>query len=411
MVRPMKIAYLASRYPYVSHTFIMREVRAMRARGFEVGTFSVRRSRPEEILGGEAQEEAASTRWLVPLGVGSYLAAFLWLIRTRPLLGARTWLGAVLQPELRVRERFLWWAHFVEAVQLAHWLAREGFDHLHCHFGNSGSSTAMLAARLARIPFSLTCHGRELNEPERHRLRQKVAFARFVVCVSKYGKSRLMLACPPEDWGKIRVVRCGLSTEEMPEAVRAAGDARRILCVGRLSPEKGHLVLLEALALLRKQGVEAHCTLVGDGPMRGKIEAQAETLGLTPYVTLAGALKPADVAHHYRSAGVVVLASFSEGVPVVLMEAMAHGLPVVATRVGGVPELVEEGATGRVVSPGDAEELASALDQVVGSPDRAQAMGRRGRDVVCERFNLDISARRLGGLFTACAVESGAQAP
>ena len=411
MARPMKIAYLASRYPYVSHTFITREVWAMRARGFEVGTFSVRRSHPDEILGGEAQEDGASTRWLVPLRVGPYVAAFLWLIRTRPLLGTRTWLGAVLQPHLSVRERLLWWAYFVEAVQLAHWLAREGFEHLHAHFGNSGSSTAMLAARLTRLPFSLTCHGSELNDPERYRLRQKVAFARFVVCVSKYGKSRLMLACPREHWGKIHVVRCGLLADEMPEQDRAAGDSSRILCVGRLSPEKGHLVLLDALAILRKQGIEPHCTLVGDGPMRTRLEEQTKTLGLTPYVTFAGALEPADVAHHYRSAGVAVLASFSEGVPVVLMEAMAHGLPVVATRVGGVPELVEEGATGRVVSPGDAAELASALQQVLSSPDLAQAMGRKGRDVIHEHFSVEASARRLEGLFTASAAESGARAP
>lgn len=397
----MKIAYLTSRYPYVSHTFITREVRAMRASGFEVGTFSVRRSHPDEILGGEAQAEAASTRWLVPLRVGPYLAAFVWLIGTRPLLGARTWLGAVLQPDLSLHQRLLWWAYFVEAVQLAHWLAREGFHHLHCHFGNSGSSTAMLAARLARLPFSLTCHGSELNEPERYRLRQKVAFARFVVCVSKYGKSRLMLACPPEHWGKIHVVRCGLLADETPEENRTPCDPSRILCVGRLSPEKGHLVLLDALAILRKHGLEPHCTLVGNGPMHARLEEQTRTLGLTPYVTFAGALEPADVAHHYRSAGVAVLASLSEGVPVVLMEAMAHGLPVVATRVGGVPELVEEGVTGRVVSPGDAAELAAALQQVLSSPDLAQAMGRKGRDVIHEHFSVEASARGLEDLFTA----------
>jgi len=378
----------------------------LRERGLDVGTFAVRRSNPADVLGPEARAEAEATRWLVPPRAGAYLVAFLWLFGTRPVLALRTLLGAVLQRGLTAGQRLLWAAYFVEAVQLARWLTRDGFSHLHCHFGNSGSNTAMLAARLARVPFSLTCHGIELNDPARYRLREKVASARFVVCVSQFGKSRLMFECPPEHWPKIHVVRCGLQFGETAEPDGPRGDGREILCVARLSPEKAHLVLLEALDILYKEGVEPKCTLVGDGPMRAEVEAHVRALGLESVVTFAGALEPADVADHYRSAYLVVLASFSEGVPVVLMEAMAHGLPVVVTRVGGVPELVEDGVTGRVVSPGDAEGLAAALRHVLDDPERAAAMGQRGRGVVRDRFNVEVSAGHLQELFTASGPES-----
>lgn len=396
----MKIAYLTSLYPYVSHTFILREVRAIRERGIEIGAFSVRRSAQCDLLGDEAKAEAAATRWLVPPRLRSYLGALVGIGGTRPLLTLGTLMAAVAQRGLTMGGRVKWLAYFLEALQMAHWLVRERFDHLHCHFGNSGSSTAMLAARLARLPFSITCHGSELNEPERFRLADKVARARFIVCVSKYGKARLMMACSPEYWPKIHVVRCGIP----PVSHSAEADSRGrqgMLCVARMSPEKGHLVLLDALAILRNEGLDAHCTLVGDGPMRATIERCAAALGLTGSIIFAGPLEPERVAALYRSAGLVVLASFSEGVPIVLMEAMAHSLPVVATRVGGVPELVDHGVTGLVVAPGDAQELAEALRQVLADPRRAADMGRNGAQVVRERFSIDVSAAQLEELFSA----------
>lgn len=410
----MKIAYLTSRYPDVSHTFIVREVRALRERGEEVLTFSVRRPRPENILGPEAEQEAASTRWLVPTAAGPLLWAALWAMATRPIRAMRTLAQAIFGGGMTLAQRFKWFCYFGEALLLAHWLATEQFEHLHCHFGNSGSGTGMLAARLAGIPFSMTCHGSELNEITHHRLTEKVAQAAFVACVSQYGKSQLMSASDPSHWHKLHVVRCGIPPAEedggkpspTPDSrgltsPNCSDGAFQILCVARLSPEKGHLVLLDALAELRDRGVDFHCRLAGDGRLRPKIEVRARQLGLSSLLTLTGSRTPEQVARLYRTADVVVLASFSEGVPVSLMEAMSHGIPVVATRVGGVPELVKDGHSGLLVSPGDAVALKDALLRVLEDPSSAAFLAENAVRRALTWADIDASARRLIDLLQA----------
>lgn len=394
----MKIAYLVSMYPDVSHTFIVREVKALRDRGVSVSTFSVRRPTRRNVLGEDAHREADATRALLPPPIGSLLAAFAWVLATRPLLTVRTLLQAVTGRGMTLGLRFKWLCYFGEAVLLAHWLARDEIGHLHCHFGNSGSSTGMLAARLARVPFSVTCHGSELLEIQEQRLPEKVARAAFVACVSYYGKAQLMRACDPELWGKLHIVRCGVTPVEVVPG-RGVGGPARILCVGRFSPEKGHLVLLDALAELRDRGNDFRCTLVGDGPLRTAAETRAQRLGLTDALTFTGSLEPERVAQLYQLASVVVLASFSEGVPVVLMEAMARGLPVVATHVGGVPELIRDGHSGLLVAPGDSQALAEAMQRVLADPDRAATLGRNGAQTVRDKFNSAASARRIAALF------------
>ena len=390
----MKIAYLISMYPDVSHTFIMREVQALRERA----TFSIRRPVDRNILGADARQEAASTRWLVPPSVGQFAAALVWVIATRPVLACRALWVAALKRTMTLGQRAKWLCYFAEAVLLARWLVTEAFEHLHCHFGNNGASTGMLAARLAGIPFSVTCHGSELPEIKKHRLAEKVAAAAFVACVSHHGRAQLMLACHPKLWSKLHVVHCGAPLICADLDTREEGSAR-ILCVGRLSPEKGHLVLLDALAGLRDKGVDFRCTLVGDGPMRAMIETRADQLGLTELLTFTGSLDPDRVAELYPLADIVVLASFSEGVPVVLMEAMAHGRPVVATRVGGVPELVKDGHSGLIVPPGDTVALAGALRRILEDPELAANAGHAGTKRVRQEFSLGTSAHKLMELF------------
>jgi glycosyltransferase involved in cell wall biosynthesis len=207
-----------------------------------------------------------------------------------------------------------------------------------------------------------------------------------------------MVAAAPEHWGKLHLVRCGVSRADESSVVRSVGTTR-ILCVGRFSPEKGHLILLDALAELRNKDIDVCCTLVGDGPMRPAIEARAAELRLRGSLVLTGSLDPERVAELYQTATVIVLASFSEGVPVVLMEALARGKPVVATRVGGVPELIEDGRSGLIVAPGDAQALAEALWKIINDPEWAQSLGRNGRQRVRAEFNTDESARQLIELF------------
>jgi colanic acid/amylovoran biosynthesis glycosyltransferase len=394
----MKIAYLTSQYPAVSHTFITREVLALRARGVTIDTFSIRRASAADTIDEQARAEARGTRWVLPARLRDLITTCLWLATSRPLLTITTLARTLSRPGMGVTARLKWVAYFAEAMVLAHWLTDGQYDRLHCHFGNSGSSTGMIAARLAGIPFSFTCHGSEVLEPVKFRLADKVAVADFVVCVSKFGMAQLMLLCPPNQWTKFHVVRCGLPAMPAPCGPNRSGH-NEILCVGRLSPEKAHLVLLDALARLREHRVDFRCTLVGNGPMRSVVERRIRDLHLTERIRLTGSLPPAQVMACYRSATVAVLPSFTEGVPVTLMEALAHELPVVATYVGGVPELVDPGRSGLLVPPGDVEGLANALEHVLKDPDWARGLGLNGSQVVRRQFDQDTQAEALVRLF------------
>lgn len=392
----MKIAYLSSVYPSVSQRFIVREVQALRARGVTIGLFSVRRALPSDVVGTEAQRDFAETTSIVPFQFVELFGAMFWALTTRPLRTLSALVEAFFAGSSTLAERFRWLAYFVESVPLTRHLARGGYEHLHCHFGNAGSNVALLAAKLADLPFSITVHGSELREIARFRLAEKTHRAAFIACISHFGRAQLMLACPPRDWDKLQIVRCGLSEPVSPG--KNAGTAE-LLCVGRLSPEKGHLVLLDALTELRRRGIDFRCTLVGDGPLRATIESQLDSRGLTEKVRLTGSLDPEQVDRRYDTAGAVVLASFSEGVPVVLMEAMARGIPVVATNVGGVGELVQSGVNGLLVPPGDTESLTDALARILGDSAFARSLGAKGVERVREEFDLDRAVDRLDTLF------------
>lgn len=397
----VKIAYLISRYPAMSHTFILAEVRALRARGVDIDTFSVRRAGPGDILGAEAGAEAARTRWLLPASPAGYAKALAWAAGTRPGRLLKTLWTAAGHRGLGLRDRVMWLIYAVEAVQLAHWLHLGGHTRLHVHFGNPGSNTAWLAARLAGLPFSMTLHGIDMDEPERFRLPAKIADAAFTACISQFGRAKMMHATPPALWGKIHLVRCGVpdAGAETPPP----GDEARLLCVARLSAEKGHFVLFDALAQLRGSGRAFTCTLVGDGPLRALLEERAAALGLGGCVRFAGAQPPDAVARHYGECDAVVLASFGEGIPLVIMEAMTHARPVIATWVGGIPELVTPGETGWLVPPGSAAALRDALAAWMDDPAGARAMGARGRGVVLRRHDGGVAAERLEALFRAAA--------
>ncbi|MFM1920495.1 MAG: hypothetical protein RLZZ303_2129 [Candidatus Hydrogenedentota bacterium] len=394
----MRVAYLASLYPAQSHTFIQREIAGLRQLGFHIDTYSIRRATGVDVQGAEGQADLAATRWLLPPPPADLLAAFCWAVVTRPVLALRVLFEAIGRGGLGLRGYLLWCAYFVEALVLAYWLTRDKADHLHCHFGNAGSNTAYLASKLSGVPLSITFHGIDLDEPEKFRHAEKLAHARFAVCISKFGRSRLMFATPPGLWNRIHIVHCGLDAPGETSITPSPGEGH-ILCVARLSVEKGHPILLDALDLLRARGIPFLCTLVGDGPLRDELKARVKAMGLDELVKFAGAQPPAMVAEFNLQCDVLVLASFGEGIPVVLMEAMAHARPVVATYVGGIPELVHDGVNGRLVPAGSATDLADAIAEILMEPERARNMGQAGRAEVLQHFRLDGAAERMAALF------------
>lgn len=399
-----KLAYLTGEYPKASHTFILREITGLRALGAEVLSHSIRRPSADNLIGAEEVAAADETFFVLEAAKNPLvlLRAHLAMMR-RPGCWLRA-LGLALRtgrPGFKgfVKQIF----YFLEAGVLADRLQREGVTHLHNHFADSSANVAMLTGALADIPFSFTLHGpAELFEPESWHLREKIARAAFTVCISDFARSQAMLFSNPEDWPRLKIVHCGIDPALYAEAPEPSAEGPlNLLFVGRLTAIKGLRVLFEALDLLADRDVTL--TLVGDGEDRAFAERKAARLG---NITLLGFQSQSEVAAALAKADALVLPSFAEGVPVVLMEAMASGRPVIATRVGGVAELVEDGVSGFLVPPGNAAALAAAITKLAEAPDLRQAFGKAGRKKVRQDFDIHQEAARLMTLFSGKASET-----
>lgn len=400
---PGPLAWITGEYIRVSHTFIQREVAGLRSAGLDVQTFSIRRSGPDQLVGPEQRDEAARTFYVLdaarrPLGA---LRAHAAVIGRAPRVWVRTLRAAWRTAPAGIRGRLYGLIYFHEAAVLAQELRARGAVHLHNHFATASCTVARLAAPLAGIPWSFTIHGPDdFLQPEQWRLDDKVAQAAFVVCISEYARAQVMRRAKAADWPKLHIVHCGVEPERYDSeglgtvAVTKAAD--RLLFVGRLAVEKGLPVLLDALVQARKERPTLRLTVVGDGPERAAIEAQARALELTDIVEFTGYKGQEEVAEMLRHVTALVLPSYAEGVPVVLMEALAAGLPVVSTRVAGIAELVEDGVSGRLVDPGDRDALTQAILEVTG--DAGVRMAGAGQTKVRAEFDSRREAARIAVL-------------
>jgi colanic acid/amylovoran biosynthesis glycosyltransferase len=401
------IGYLTDHYPAVSHTFIQREVLALRRRGIDVRTFSIHRVGAEHVLSREDHAAFTTTTALLPVGRGALVWAHVGALARHP----RAYLGA-LRDALRTpaespRGRLWQVFYFAEAVLLWRACRRAGIRHVHAHFTSPAADVAHHCARFARrarrgqASWSFSAHGVDIDDADQAALAEKVRDADLVVCVSDAGRSRLMALVDEPEWSKLQVVHCGVDLEAFPPVGREASAGFSILSVGRLVAVKGYGVLVEAVASLVAADLDARLTLVGDGPQRGALEAFVSQRGLSDRVRFAGRVGQDEIGAYYRAADVFCLPSFAEGVPVVLMEAMASGLPVVSTRVNGIPELVEDGVSGLLVAPGRSDLLAAALRELAEDPAHRAELGQAGRARVAEAFEVDACAAQLAGLFAA----------
>ncbi|MDJ0630915.1 MAG: glycosyltransferase family 4 protein [Rhodobacter sp.] len=395
------IAYLTGEYPALSHTFILREIAALRAEGREVLTCSIRRTSGAHVAGEDEAREAAQTFYVISEAtspVTLFRALGFGLARPGRLAGALGLAWRTRPPGLRA----LVWQLFylLEALVLARHLSDRGARHLHNHFANSSCSVAMLAAGLADIPFSFTLHGPAIFfEPRLWRIDEKIARAKFVACISHFCRSQGMIFADQAHWPKMQIVHCGVTPDRYGRGDQPPGQT--LVFVGRLAAVKGVAVLLDAMAALKDRFPEARLTLIGDGGERAALERRARDLGLDQSVTFAGARTQAEVAEALRGADIFVLPSFAEGVPVVLMEAMASTLPVIATRIAGISELVEEGVSGHLVPPGSDTALAEAIAALLEDPDARRRMGAAGRAQVEASFDIAKEAGKIGRLIDA----------
>lgn len=396
----MRIAHLINQYPKVSHSFIRREIAALEGLGAEVERIAVRAGR-EGLADPADLAEADRTHGVLAQGPARLLAdmgaealrapgAFAQALGLAWRLGGRS-----------ERGRLVHLIYLAEAAHVARRCRTRGIRHLHAHFGTNSATVAMLAAGLAGIPWSFTVHGpEEFDRPQALGLDEKAARAAFTVAISSYGRSQLMRWTRAADWGRIAVVRCGIDPGVFGGAAFDGDDAPppaapHLVCVGRLSEQKGHLLLLDAAAEVAREVPGFRLTLVGDGELRGTVEARIRALGLEDVVEITGWADEAEVRRQILSARALVSASFAEGLPVVIMEALALRRPVVATAIAGVPELVDAGC-GWVVPAGSEAALAGAMRAALAAESaRLAEMGREGRARVEARHDQRTEAARL----------------
>jgi glycosyltransferase involved in cell wall biosynthesis len=292
----------------------------------------------------------------------------------------------------------------------------DGVDHVHCHFATHPALAGFLVHRLTGIPFSFTAHGSDIHV-DRTMLREKVAAAAFAVPISEFNRRVIEEECGTSLHTPLEVVHCGVDTSVFAPRPRRDGGPFTLVCVGTLHEVKGQRHLVEACRLLAGSGVDVRCHFVGGGPDEDDLRRQVAAAGLGERAHFEGGRTMDEVAALLQRADVLVAPSVPtaggkrEGIPVVLMEGMSSGLPVVASDLSGIPELVEDGRTGLLVPPGDPVALAAALRRLAGDPGLATALARGGRERVLAEFDVTRSAGRLVELFGGAApVPDGAAA-
>jgi glycosyltransferase involved in cell wall biosynthesis len=355
---------------------------------------------------------------LLPPRTADYLRSHAAGVLSAPGAYLRTLAKALRLSTPGARGRILGLSWFLEAVLVQRHCERRGIRHVHVHLDGTAPAVGLLVAQLgnqrddaAGWSFSMTVHGsKEFFDVARQRLARKVNAARFVVCVSDFTRSQLMALVDETHWSKLHVVHCGIDPERFapPEGGRA-GRPVRVLTVGRLDNMKGVAILIEAIAELRLRGVDITLTVVGDGPKREELQRLADRRSVGALITWAGAVGQDRIRDHYHAADIFCLPSFAEGVPVVLMEAMSTGLPVVANSIAGIPELVEDEISGLLVRPGRTDLLTDALERLSRDVDLRSRMGRAGREKVRQEFDSAVVGLELADLFAAELAPARAQ--
>ena len=397
---PTVIAYLINQYPKVSHSFIRREILALERQGLEVHRWASR-GWDADCPDPADQAEQRRTRYLL---AGGAMAMVLALLRVAAFKPRRFVEAAKLTWQCSKGADRPFWVHLAYLAQacIAHqWAKTARVSHVHAHFGTNPAEVAMLLAELGGPPFSFTVHGpEEFDKPEALHLQRKIQRSAFTVAISSYGRSQLYRWAATTDWPKIKVVHCGVDAQFAGQPPQPVPASARLVCVGRLCEQKGQLVLLQAAQLLLKRGVHLELVRAGDGEMRGDIEALIRECGLGESVRITGWISGEQVLCEVQAARALVLPSFAEGLPVVIMEAMALGRPVVSTFVAGIPELVQAGENGWLVPAGDVEALADAMQACLeSSTERLDAMGLNGRRRVLQRHDVNVEAAKLAGWF------------
>jgi colanic acid/amylovoran biosynthesis glycosyltransferase len=406
------VTYLLTNYPSISHTFIAEEIDALRDQGVHVRPVAINVVREIDRVGAEVQERERDTVYLksTPKLRAVYIT-FALVLRHPRLLVIPLKLG---RSDVRTMGR--WYLQLVEAIILERYMRSIGSRHVHAHFGFATATIAMFAARVSQVvsprrslTWSMTIHGwHEFTAEQDARLALKLGSAEFTAAVSDFTRSQLFRIAKPEHWSRVHVVRCGIDLTRFSRRPAVPTGRPRVIVIARLSPEKGHLVLLEAVAALRSRGLTCDLEVVGPdyNDYLQVLRARSVELEIEDCVHFAGGLPSFEVAARLVGASVFCLPTFAEGLPIVLMEAMARGVPVVSTYIAGIPELAVDGRTARVVPAGRADLLADALADLLTDQAMVVRLTEKARQTVVERHNVHSNVRKLAELFAGIVQSS-----
>jgi len=394
------IGYFINQYPAVSHSFIRREILALESLGVRVSRFAIRPGQGELVDIADKAEESV-TKFIINTPVKELIVSIGRQLLFNSIRFFNTFIFALkfnAQYEKNLKKALIC---FFEACVLRDWVNQQGVQHLHVHFGTNSTTIAMFAKQLGGADYSFTVHGpEEFDKPLMIGLNQKIKESRFVMAISSYGSSQLRRWADYADWEKIHIVHCGLDEGFINFLPQPILNEPRFVCVGRLCEQKGQLLLLQAVSRLLAEGISLKLVLVGDGPMREQIEQFISDHNLGSCVELTGSLSGEGVREQMSMARAFVLPSFAEGLPVVIMEALAMGRPVISTYVAGIPELVIDGVNGWLVPAGAVDELVNAMRNAIQAPSqKLMDMGLSGRLRVLERHSVFTEAEKLKQLF------------
>ncbi len=399
--KQLRIGYLVSKYPAVSHTFILREILALRERDVEIEVASINNPPSRNDMTQLERDEAERTFYVKQAGVLGVIRAAVWLTARRPLGLLRGLRIALILGGSNLARILLCLFYYAEAMIISRWLLSKSIDHLHVHFASQAATVALILNHIVPVDFSITVHGPdEFFDVPGFYLTEKIAASRFIACISFFAQSQLMKLTPGREWHKFDVARLGVDCDRfLPRPFRKSPACFEILSVGRLVSAKGQRVLIEAVSQLIEDGRQIRLRFVGDGPDRKDLEDLVGQKALMSQIRFEGSINQDRIQEFYMAADIFALASFAEGIPVVLMEAMAMEIPCVATSINGIPELIRDGVDGLLVAPSDIRGLAAALARLMDEAMLRESLGKAGRLRVQQCYEISKSADRLADIF------------
>jgi glycosyltransferase involved in cell wall biosynthesis len=397
----MRIAYLTTAYPAISHTFIRRELLEIERRGHEVHRFSIRPHLAAPVDPTD-KAELAKTLHILRQPKSRLISALAKIVVTQPGKTLAAFKHTLELAKSSERGLLRHVAYIAEAAFLLGEVRRRGIEHIHVHFGTNAAAVAMLVREMGGPPFSITVHGgpSEFDAPIGLSLGDKIRAAEFICAITDYCAAQLRRWVGSEHWDKIKIIHCTVGEQFFQAAAPMDPSANTLVCIGRLAPQKGHLMLVDAFAQAINSGVDARLVMCGDGDLRPEIERRAAAAGIQDRIEFTGWIDEAEVRRRLLFSRCMILASFAEGLPMVIMEAFALGRPVISTTIAGIPELVVPGVNGWLVTAGRSDQTAEAIRAVMATPvPRLQEMASAGRQMVLEQHNTTIEGEKLERLF------------